>query len=574
MADATRVPAVEGWFTTGEDGGAPALLGSRCDGVRDLRLPGRGALLPQSRLRLDHLRDASSCRGAAASGPTPTPATSRRRRTWRPTPTCPSAWPPWSWRPRSWSSWARWCAGVTVDDLTVGDEVELVVDTLYSEDGRDYLVWKWRPLGAAAVTGLGRVGAAMTRCPGRRTTRRWRCSVPACTSGASGGGPSSSTGWRRPATRWPTPASAGGTCSSSRGPTPSATATPASCPGRPSPRRWAGPAARVSSVYAACASGAVAIANARAQILAGLCDVALVVGADTTPKGFFAPVGGGERKDDPDWLRFHLMGATNPTYFALYAAPAHGPLRRDRGGLRTGQGQERAPRAWPTPTRATARRSPSTRCWRRPWWPTRCASSRSAPPPTAARRWCSRPWSSPAATPAARTPLVTVDAVSTVTPTFPNTVIEMPNFSTDSAAAIAGSDAAVRAAAGFRPSIATAAYAEAGIGPEDVDLAEVYDLSSALELDWYEDIGLCGEGEAEKLLRDGATALGGRVPVNPSGGLSCFGEAIPAQAIAQVCECVWQLRGTASGHQVEGARVAVTANQGLFGHGSSVLLSR
>ena len=173
-------------------------------------------------------------------------------------------------------------------------------------------------------------------------------------------------------------------------------------------------------------------------------------------------------------------------------------------------------------------------------------------------------------------PLVTIDAVSTVTPTFPNTVIEMPNFSTDSAAAssAAGNGAAAGAAAGFRPSIATAAYAEAGIGPEDVDLAEVYDLSSALELDWYEDIGLCGEGEAEKLLRDGATTLGGRVPVNPSGGLSCFGEAIPAQAIAQVCECVWQLRGSATGHQVEGARVAVTANQGLFGHGSSVLLSR
>ena len=147
----------------------------------------------------------------------------------------------------------------------------------------------------------------------------------------------------------------------------------------------------------------------------------------------------------------------------------------------------------------------------------------------------------------------------------------MPNFSTDSAAGC-GPDATT--AAGFLPSIATAAYAEAGIGPEDLNLAEVYDLSSALELDWYEDIGLCGEGEAEKLLRDGVTSLGGRLPVNPSGGLSCFGEAIPAQAIAQVCECVWQLRGAATGHQVEGARVAVTANQGLFGHGSSVLLSR
>jgi acetyl-CoA acetyltransferase len=166
-------------------------------------------------------------------------------------------------------------------------------------------------------------------------------------------------------------------------------------------------------------------------------------------------------------------------------------------------------------------------------------------------------------------PLVTVSAVSTVTPRFPNTVIEMPNFSTDSAAGVHAPDPG-----GFRPSIARAAYEEAGVSPDDVDLAEVYDLSAALELDWYEDIGLCGEGEAEKLLRDGATSLGGRVPVNPSGGLSCFGEAIPAQAIAQVCECTWQLRGEAEGRQVEGARVAVTANQGLFGHGSSVLLTR
>ena len=71
----------------------------------------------------------------------------------------------------------------------------------------------------------------------------------------------------------------------------------------------------------------------RAQILAGLCDVALVVGADTTPKGFLAPVGG-EREDDPDWLRFRLLGATNPTYFALYARRRMELLRRDRGGLR------------------------------------------------------------------------------------------------------------------------------------------------------------------------------------------------------------------------------------------------
>ena len=154
-----------------------------------------------------------------------------------------------------------------------------------------------------------------------------------------------------------------------------------------------------------------------------------------------------------------------------------------------------------------------------------------------------------------------------MTPRFPNMLLDMPEFSTDSAAAVPAPEI------GFKDSIAAAAYEEAGIGPEDVSVAEVYDLSTALELDWYENIGLCKPGEAEKLLNDGDTTIGGRVPVNPSGGLGCFGEAVPAQALAQVCELTWQLRGQAGDRQVEGATVGVSANQGLFGHGSSVLLS-
>ena len=76
------------------------------------------------------------------------------------------------------------------------------------------------------------------------------------------------------------------------------------------------------------------------------------------------------------------------------------------------------------------------------------------------------------------------------------------------------------------------------------------------------------------LVREGATRIGGRIPVNPSGGLSCFGEAVPAQALAQVCELTWQLRGQAGTRQVQNARVGITANQGLFGHGSSVIVKR
>jgi acetyl-CoA acetyltransferase len=162
---------------------------------------------------------------------------------------------------------------------------------------------------------------------------------------------------------------------------------------------------------------------------------------------------------------------------------------------------------------------------------------------------------------------VRIRAVSTVSPRFPNTTVDLPDIATDSAAAVAPP------ALGFRPSIAAAAYEEAGLGPADLSLAEVYDLSTALELDWYEDIGLCAPGEAEKLLHEGVTSLGGRVPVNPSGGLACFGEAVPAQALAQVCEVTWQLRGQAGPRQVDRARVGLTINQGLFGHGSCVILS-
>ena len=163
---------------------------------------------------------------------------------------------------------------------------------------------------------------------------------------------------------------------------------------------------------------------------------------------------------------------------------------------------------------------------------------------------------------------VRVTAISTVTPSYPQTTIELPNFATDSAV---GTDLA--GARGFKESIADRAYAEAGIGPDDLDCAEVYDLSTAMELDWYEQIGLCASGEAEKLVRDGETTIGGRIPVNASGGLACFGEAVPAQAIAQVCELTWQLRGQAEGHQVEGARTGLSINQGLFGHGSAVILT-
>ena len=325
---------------------------------------------------------------------------------------------------------------------------------------------------------------------------------------------------------------------------------------------WTG--ARVSTSYAACASGATAMEAARTRILAGLCDVALVVGADTTPKGFLAP-NAGDRPDDPDWQRFRLLGASNPTYFGMYARrrmALHGATVEDfaqvkvknaKAGVHNERARYRKEVGLDDVLNSPVVADPLHLL-------DICATSDGG----AAVVLCSMDY-------ARRKGLadpVRVRAISTVTPTFPDLHLDMPNFSTDSAASVPPP------ARGFKDSIAHACYEESGIGPEDVSLAEVYDLSTALELDWYENIGLCAPGEAERLLRDGDTTIGGRVPVNASGGLASFGEAVPAQALAQVCEIAWQLRGQAGARQVEGATVGITANQGLFGHGSSVLLSR
>ncbi|MFJ2772689.1 lipid-transfer protein [Streptomyces sp. NPDC087300] len=325
---------------------------------------------------------------------------------------------------------------------------------------------------------------------------------------------------------------------------------------------WQG--ARVASVYAACASGAQAINTARSQILAGLADVVLVVGADAAPKGFFKPAGG-ERADDPDWLRFRVLGATNPAYFGLYARrrmAVHGDTLEDFALVKVKNA-------------AFGALNPNAR-YRKEVTADEVAASAVVADPLRLLDICATSDGAAAlvlssmefARRHGATEPVRVRAVSTVTPTYPRTVLDLPDIATDSAAVVEPSEET------YRASIARAAYEEAGVGPEDISLAEVYDLSTSLELQWYEDLGLCGEGEGAKLLREGVTSPGGRTPVNTSGGLASFGEAVPAQAIAQVCELTWQLRGTAGARQVEGARVGISANQGLFGHGSSVIAVR
>lgn len=115
------------------------------------------------------------------------------------------------------------------------------------------------------------------------------------------------------------------------------------------------------------------------------------------------------------------------------------------------------------------------------------------------------------------------------------------------------------------------AYEQAGLGPQDLDSVELHDCFATAELLHYENLGLCGPGEAGRMIDEGRTALGGDIPVNTSGGLLSKGHPIGATGVANICELVWQIRGQAGARQVDGHRVGLAHTVGL-GSATSVII--
>ena len=305
---------------------------------------------------------------------------------------------------------------------------------------------------------------------------------------------------------------------------------------------WNG--AQVASSYAACASGVTALATARAQILAGFCDVALVIGADTTPKGFLAP-NKGERGDDPDWLRFRLLGATNPTYFGLYARrrmelfgatredfarvkvknAQHGLRERERALPQGGHGRRRA-----RPRRIVVRSA-------RPARHLRDERRRGR-----ARRELARVRARPRRRrPGARARDLDRHA-------------ELP-ADDDRAAELRDRQRGRRRRAcpstGSRSRSRRARTTRRGSGPTTSTAPRCTTCRPRWSSTGTSRSACARRARPRNCVRDGDTTIGGRIPVNPSGGLACFGEAVPAQAIAQVCELTWQVQGRAGDRQVE-----------------------
>ena len=110
------------------------------------------------------------------------------------------------------------------------------------------------------------------------------------------------------------------------------------------------------------------------------------------------------------------------------------------------------------------------------------------------------------------------------------------------------------------------AYERAGLGPNDMHVAEVHDATAFAEIQQVENLGFCDFGEGGALTESGATSIGGRIPVNPSGGLESKGHPVGATGLAQVFELTTQLRGEAGARQVSDAKFAIAENGGGF-HG-------
>jgi acetyl-CoA acetyltransferase len=316
----------------------------------------------------------------------------------------------------------------------------------------------------------------------------------------------------------------------------------------------------VVNVYNACATGSAAMRMAYNSVAAGETDTALAFGADVSPKGFLTAKSD-NAVQDRDVIRWKMTAMPNPVYWALECTKRiekYGTTEEDLAMVKVLLSEYGS-------------KNPDAR-FKKAYSLDEVMNSVYVSEPLRLYMIC------PVSTGAAAA-IITAD----------KELISKADKPVKIAATTMGSsiygDPTIRISAVSCPAVAEApmlsesysasqqAYKKAGIGPEDVDLLEVPDNSSWHYLVYLETCGFCGEGEADKMLRDGETKIGGKLPVNPSGGFSSHGEALSAQAIWQVVECTNQLRGRCGERQVENPKVAMAQTYGLMGNSGTTILT-
>ena len=316
----------------------------------------------------------------------------------------------------------------------------------------------------------------------------------------------------------------------------------------------------VSNGYNACASTGTALYQAYLEVMSGMSEIAVAIGADKSPEGFLPQVPKVIAQPvDVDELRWSAVAASNPVYWAL-------ECRRRMEAL--GTSEEDLAQVKVTVSRHGAE-NPLAR-YRRAYSiedvlasplvadPLHllelCATSDGA----AAVVLCSDRMARERGSTGVRLAGVGIGTAEADDPS-----LRMPY--------LASTPGARGRALSESVNSSSRAYRQAGLGPENIDFVELPDNSAWHVLAYLEALQLCSPGEPERLLRDGELSLGGRLPICPSGGLSSLGEAVSAQGIAQVYELTRQLQGRAGSRQVAGAHAGLGQVYGLFGVSSTVV---
>jgi acetyl-CoA acetyltransferase len=317
----------------------------------------------------------------------------------------------------------------------------------------------------------------------------------------------------------------------------------------------------IVNVYNACATGASALRLAYLSIASGQVDTALAVGVDMSPEGFLTAKSDNPRQDR-DVLRWRMIGMPNPTYWALECRKRmqrYGTTEDDLAKVKVVLSQYGA-------------RNPNAR-YRKIYTTEEVVNSKMICDPLRLYEICATSDGAAAiilcASSKARQ--YTSKPVTIAAATIGSAMYGDPTIRISAISAPAKGEAPLLSES---YSSSQQAYRLAGIGPEDIDILELPDNSSWHYLQYLETCGFCGEGEAEKMLREGHTQIGGKIAVCPSGGFSSFGEAIGAQAVWQVVEVVMQLRGQCGERQVEKAGVGMAQTYGLMGNSGTTILKK
>ncbi len=315
----------------------------------------------------------------------------------------------------------------------------------------------------------------------------------------------------------------------------------------------------VYNMSAGCAAGGNAFNVGYSLVAGGMHDMVLVVGGEKMPKGFIQ-TSGVEEATDPEYLRQRCVGMPGPSFWALLC-------RRRMAELGTTEEQlaKVAVKA-----HEIAKHNEYAR-FRKEFTLEQVLGSAMVSDPLRLYEIC------PVSDGAAAAIICSEEKARQLT--------SNPVWVAGSAVATARFDDGLpRGLAGVIPegpahhseaaSAVATALERAGVAPTELDFVELQDNTVYYELAFPEDWGLCQPGEAEHLLEAGETLPTGKMPINPSGGFLCFGEATTAMGVFQVCELTWQLRGQAGARQVPGAKVGLAQTLGLGGNGTAVVLKR